>query len=1042
MTPDVIIKNEDKCNRVLELGQTVLSGVEHGWCGRFIEIYELSKKNNLKPLYGTEAYFVTNRLEKDRTNAHLMIIAKNDVGRKAINLALSDANMTGYYYKPRVDLDLVLSLPKNDIWLTSACLGGIWKYENHIDIFEQIIAHFGNNFFFEVQNHPVDKQKELNKHILELAQYFNSPIIAGMDTHVIHHSQKNDRDEYLRSRGVVYEDEQGWNIDFPDCETAFNRFVEQGVLSNSEIELAMNNTNIFEEVSKYDSPIFTKEIKLPSIHKDKTQDEKNEIFTNLIWEKWDEEKNNVPSKKWKQYEKEIQKEVDVVVKTGMADYFLLDYEIVKRGIEMGGMITLTGRGSAPSYFICKLLGFTTIDRISAEVKLFPERFISAERLIEAKSLPDIDFNVANPEVFANAQEEIMGIGKSYKMIAFGKVKELSAWKMYARQAGVDFDLANEVSSQIQQFEEDSKYAEDEEKYELDIHNYIDKKYHKYIDESKKFLKLVNDVKPHPCGYATCDFDIREEFGIIRLKSGTNENICACVDGKWLEDYKMLKNDWLKVQVVELIHKTFQKIGIEPYPIPKLIEICNKDEKVWKTYSDGITISVNQFEKESTSKKAMRYAPKNISEITAFVAGIRPGAKSIYHNFESRTPFDYGVNSIDTLIQTEEFPYSYMLYQENAMAVMAWAGIPMYQTYEIVKAIAKKRYDDVLKHKEIFINGMMKRLTKTEGLDKEHSTEIAKNTWKIIEDSSQYSFNCSHAYAVAGDSLYCSWLKENYAKAFYEVFMQIMEADGSKDRIDLAKQEAIRFFGINFPNPQFGQDNTKIVGNPEKNEITQSLTFYKGFGEEIGKILFQLSKDFTGGTFLDLLFYAEKGGFLSQKWENLIEIGYFNQFGPNKKLLLMWKEFRTGKSKFNSKLTEKTQIKRIEELMNIWNNLPEEKLSVMEQIAAEVKVLGRIQSVFPDLSRRFRFVNSVDTKYSPKLNVHCLTTGTQMDLKINKDLFERNPIQPNTIIYVDEFKEKNAKKCVIDEITGKKSFPDDLSKPKVWWIERFSYRDIQ
>ena len=149
----------------------------------------------------------------------------------------------------------------------------------------------------------------------------------------------------------------------------------------------------------------------------------------------------------------------MVKEIGHADYFLLDYEIVKRGKEKGGVITSTGRGSGVSYYTCKLLDLTKIDRISSPVKLYPERFLSKTRILETKSLADLDLNLANPEVFAEAQREILGDEHSYPMIAWGTMRAKEAWKMYSRANHIDFDTANEVSGQIEEYEFALKHAE-------------------------------------------------------------------------------------------------------------------------------------------------------------------------------------------------------------------------------------------------------------------------------------------------------------------------------------------------------------------------------------------------------------------------------------------------------------------------------------------------------------------------------------------------------------------------------------------------------
>ena len=349
-TPDSTISNKDRTLRAIELGQSVVSYVEHGSAISFLEGIPLSQEYNIKPLLGSEVYFVVNRFEKDRTNAHLILLAKNENGRKAINRVISEANVSGFYYKPRCDMELILSLPKNDVWATSACIGGVWKYENHDEIILKLFEHFGrNNFFLEVQSHHVDKQRELNKHILDLSNKHNIMIIGGLDSHMLYPEQARQRDDYLLSSGIEYPDEENWFLDFCSYDTFYQRFLDQGVLNKHQIEEALENTNIFQNVEPYNSIIFDKNIiKLPTLYPDKSQEEKDLILKNIIWKQWEQERLNIPSNQHKHYEEEIQKEFDVIVKTKTSDYFIIDHEVVKKGKEMGGSITLTGSGFSTS----------------------------------------------------------------------------------------------------------------------------------------------------------------------------------------------------------------------------------------------------------------------------------------------------------------------------------------------------------------------------------------------------------------------------------------------------------------------------------------------------------------------------------------------------------------------------------------------------------------------------------------------------------------------------------------------------------------------
>lgn len=1043
ITPDVTITNEDRARRTHELGHVVSSHIEHGWTGNYFESVQVAKKYDLKPLLGVEAYFVKDRHESDKTNSHLILLAKNEAGRKEINKALSEANLTGYYYKARLDLELISQMNPKNVWCTTACLGGIWKYPDYEEILLQLRDIFRDSLFLEVQPHYTEEQIKLNQVILKLAKKYSIQIIAGMDSHMITSSQSDERDQYLASRGIVYPDETGWFLDYPSRNEAMQRFLEQGVLTEIEAEMALDNTLVFENVEEYDSPIFDLgKIKLPTIYPELTQEQKDRKLSDLIWSQWDKEKVNIPQEKHGLYMSEIQKELDIILETKMSDYFLLDYEIVKRGKELGGHITLTGRGSAPSFYMNKLIGLTTIDRINASVHLYPERFITKERILESGSLPDIDLNLGNPEVFALAQEEIMGEGHSYPMIAYVTLKSLGAWKMYSRVNNVDFDKANEISERLKQFEFDVTHAEEDD--EVFVENYLDEDLLPVYEESRKYIGLVNSLTVHPCAYLLySEEDISEEFGLIKIKTGKVEHICVNCDGYFAEKSHMLKNDLLKVNVVELIHRVYERIGVEPHTLPELINVCDGNKKVWSVYTKQAGIGINQVEQPGTISRVAKFAPKNISELSAFVAAIRPGFKSNYQMFENREPFEYGIESLDKLIQTREFPQSYMLYQEQAMRVMEFAGILMSKTYDIVKAIAKKRYKDIIKEKSTFLNGMTKRISEFEGKAQEWAQEIAGKTWQIIEDSSKYSFNASHSYAVAGDSLYGAYLKSHYPVQFYEVILGMMEEQGDKDRMALTKSEAENIYHIKFLPMKFRQDNRSIVSVDGKKEITSSLQEIKGFGGKTAEDLFEISNE-TYENFVMFLVDCDERGILSSKFETLIKIHYFEEFGCNGKLLKIYTEFKQGKNRYSAKHTDKTKAKRLDALLQLWNETPNKMLSVVEQIQAELEIFGQIKSTFN--KPKILYVIDIDTKYSPKLLVYSLQNGYTDTIKVSKKLYQLNRVYdrvnpkgrtliPGDFVYWKRIEKKNAWKKNPDA-TGEKDEFIQLEDQYDFWLEDF------
>lgn len=659
---DSAVTNKHYAQRAKELGHGIISSAEHGWQGNYYEVIKLAKEYGLKPLIGAEAYWVRDRFEKDRTNCHIFLGAKNENGRQALNDVLSEANITGFYAQPRLDIPLLLSMPKDDIIVTTACIG-YWRYDDIEVITKQLADHFGKNFFLEVQYHNTESQRELNKRILRLHDELKIPLIMGCDSHYILASQGQNRTDFLASKGLTYPDEEGWFLDYPDGETAYQRFANQCILSHQQIVDAMDNTNIFTEIEEYDSPIFNSNIKMPSIHKKLTQEQKDEEYKKLIWAGWDKYKNEVPADQHKKYIQEIEKEIKTVIDTHTSDYFLINNQVMAEAKKNGGWLTRSGRGSAVSFFTNKLLGFTEVDRIAAKVHMYPERFMSTERILQSGSLPDIDFNCANVEIFAQAQKTVLGEEHSYPMLAYGTMQKSAAWKLYAKSQDIPFEIANAVSEQIKKYEKAVKHAPDDEKEFVKIDDYISREFREIYEKSKDYLGLVTSWSIHPCSYLLYQGNIRKEIGLTKIK----DNLCCLMDGKWAEECHFLKNDLLKVNVVDMIYQVYHRIGMEPPTVNELLAMCPPDDPAWTIYERGCTLGINQCEQTGTASRVMKYAPKNISELGAFVAAIRPGFKSMYKTFEARQPFSYGVKAFDDLIQTEEMPSSFLLYQEQEMA---------------------------------------------------------------------------------------------------------------------------------------------------------------------------------------------------------------------------------------------------------------------------------------------------------------------------------------------------------------------------------------
>lgn len=877
--PDSVITNEDYAKRAIELGHGIISSCEHGFQGRHIEGFNLGKKYGLKFLMSAEAYWVKDRHEKDGTNCHMFIGARNENGRQCLNEILSVANEDGFYGRPRIDEELIMSLPPEDVIITTACVAG-WKYDDVETFYKELNDRF-KYFFLEVQYHNTESQRELNRRILRLHNEWKTPLIMGCDSHYIFENEKIDRADFLISKDFNYPDEEGWYMDYPDGDTAYERFAEQCVLKHSDIIDAIDNTNIFLDIEEYDSPVYDDEIKMPTIYPDLTQAQKDAIYDDIIWSSWDRYKKRVPEEKHAHYVDEIKSEVQTVHDTFTSDYFLINHKVIQRGIENGGYLTRSGRGSAVSYATNMLLGFTDVDRISASVKMFPDRFMSTSRILQSRSLPDIDFNVADPEPFALAQKQILGDDHAYPMVAYGTMKKSSAWKMYAKSQEVDFEIANEISQQIKKYENALKHAEEDERDDINVHDYIDEQYHEIFDKSIGYQGIVVSWSIAPCSYLLYSGSIRREVGLVRV----SDKMCCLMDGKWAEEGHFLKNDLLKVRVVDLIYRTYERIGRKPHTVNELLALCPPEDPVWDIYKKQCLLGINQVEQPGTSSRVAKYAPTNISELCAFVAAIRPGFKSMYKTFESREPFSYNVPSFDNLIKTEEMPHSFLFYQEHVMAAMNYAGIDISEAYTCIKAIAKKRVEKVLSYKTQFIEGFSKRLIDGEHVSEAEASETSHRVWQILEDSSAYSFNASHSYCVALDSLYGAYLKCHYPLEYYESYLRIQDEKKNKQKLTDGREEAENYFKIKFPRMMFGQDNRLITANKDEFAINNSLSSIKGFGTKIGEELYQLSQ-LGQISFVRLLSELAQRSIKESVTLPLAKIGYFSEFGKDRAIFFL------------------------------------------------------------------------------------------------------------------------------------------------------------
>lgn len=1077
---------------------------EHGYAGEWLKMYDICKntldektrekmkiKNSIGFRYSVEAYWVKDkdkifyetyidkkgkeqtREKKDNANCHMVIVARTYNAMRKLNYILSCGHVDGFYYKPRIDLKLLFELDKDDVYITSACIAG-WKYEDAEDIWLKIWKHFGDSFFLEYQAHNTKEQKDLNKRIYNMSQKYGIQTIVGLDTHYISQEDCIKRDNLLTRKGLHYSEEDGWYMDFPNGKEVYRRMIEQNVLPPEEILYAMMNTHVF--IDGCQDLTYDTGFKIPILdeYKDCNYEKRAEILKSILEDKYkneDDEHHTEDRKDGMLYE------FGEVKGSGTVDYFLDNYALVDLAVtKYGGQLTTTSRGSASSYYSSKLLRFTTMDRFEAEVPIYPERFITKERILSSHQMPDIDFNVSNQEPFVKAARELFGEHGCYPLLAVGTLGEKSGFKLYADIKGIEPSVANEITTSIDQYNEAIKQADDEEdKKDINIEDYItDKEHIKIFNDSKSYQGIIEQAKVHACGFMLFNGNVREkdvigygdiryEVGLIRCHSESTgkSTIVANIEGGLLDSYGYVKDDFLIVDVVGIIYKLYHSIGREVPTVSELRKMVSGDELTWKMYEIGATCSLNQCEKPSTTKKVMKYKPKNIKELAAFIAGIRPGFKSLINGFLDRIEYSNGEKAIDELLKD---CFQYMLYQEAVMKIFSWLGVPMKDSYDTIKKISKKKLKgEALKHVE--------NTLKEHWLENIGNLDNFEPVYKVIKDSARYSFNAPHALAMANDSLYEAWMKAHHTSKFYEETLNHYQGKGDKNKVNDLLKEAMTFFGYSMASYEYGKDNSKFTIDDETKTIYPNLSSVKGIGEKAVLDIVEISKQGIDN-FVDIYRNIKGTSINASVFEKLVKIGYFKKFGSVKKLLSImkiyddWKgsngEGRKTISKANiselgldginirqyatditksGKVSDKqfTNVDWLGIVRELADKVPNEEYGVLELVKFQYEVLNYVDYVDESIDWRYVVVTDLNTSYSPKFNAYSINNGKVVEMKAHKNKpkfdkevensFNETPFEDGDILYIKKVKRQPKKQKVNDDWVV---IPDVTE----WWIKDY------
>lgn len=1031
-TPDTNTKQEEYILKALEYGHTSYYSTNHGSFGDIFEARTLCNKYGLRCIAGIEGYIVPNASQKDKRNYHIIVIPKTDEARKKMNYVSSMANIKGFYYKPRFFLSDLLKLDPNDVYITTACVAGLLRDEDSInEIFMPLYKHFKENVMLEVQTHDDPLQIEINKKAIYLSDQYGLSLIAANDSHYIDESGKEERLELLRGKHINYGSEDDFILDYPTAETMIERFKKQGVLTDRQISNALNNTLLFDECEEIQLDY---SIKMPTIYPNLTPEQRVGLLKKEVNKRFKEirKEEHIEGEEFKKYKDGIRYEMKIIEDTNdeihTADYFLFNEKNVDLAVnKYGGVLTRGGRGSCGSFYINRILGMTQLDRFKINLPLFPDRFASTARLLENRSLPDIDFNVKSQEPFIKASRELLGEHGCYPMYAPGTMQISEAFRNVCRSKNMSFDEFNHVAKNLEEYQDDPKWKP-------------------IIEEANRYVGTIISGSVHPCAHILSNTNLLYEYGVTRL----GENVCVLITSSEADEYKVLKNDYLIVTVWKLIDETFKEIGIPIIKANELLDKIKDDQRIWDLFKNGITCTLNQVDSDNGCRQAKQYGISSFEDGAHIAAAIRPSFDSWREQFLDRKPYTTGSDQLDDVLKDT---HGYILFQESLMQYFDWLGVSPAESIGLIKKISKKKI------KQSDFDNLEERIKK-QWIINTGSEEMFSETWHLVQSCMSYGFCSAHAAATSLDMCYGAYLKVNYPYEYYSVCFN--NYVGDKERTNKLTNE-LEYFGIKLSDIKFRHSNSKYSYDKESHTIFKGMSSIKFVGDNVGEELYAL-RDNQYDSFIDLLQDISNTSVNSKQLDILIKLDFFSEFGDINYLLKQVecydkfygrKQFTISKlqkegedieliKKYCQKQTEKTlkEFDYIGFLKDMTSSMAYSLVSITERMDYQKEYIGYISYINPNVGKRYYYVKDLSvTKSIVNIQLYEIYSGKTQKVKMWTTQYKKNPFDEGDILYLKSVEKKHKKEPSgeINTKTGKKIYKDVPDKFE-FWLKNFTIKN--
>ncbi len=847
---------KDLVSKAKKLGFSSLAITDHGNLCGIIEFYKECKKQNIKPIIGSEFYICDDCTDRSINKYnHLVLLAKNNKGLKNLYKLSSLSYTKGFYYKPRIDKKLLKEYSEGLICLSACVQGRIPQliaedsYDNaKKELLEYLEIFSKEDFYLEVQNHGIKIQEKINEGIKKLSSEYELKIVCTNDVHYI------EKDDSFYQDVLMCIQMQNKLTDFDRVKLETPEFY---LKSYEEMSLLFGNTpeylkNTLEVSEKCNIEIDFGKISLPKFFTDKTHEETVLYFKKLC--------NKGLVLRYKTVTPELLKrleyEMETICEMGFCDYFLIVWDFVKYA-KKNNIPVGPGRGSAAGSLVSYVLNISTVDPI--KYNLVFERFLNKERI----SMPDIDIDLCyerRNEVIEYVINKY-GEDKVAQIITFGTMKAKAAIKDVARVMNISYNKADAVTNLIGKSGYTSIANAIENQPELK-NMLSDPDVKKLIAVSQKLEGHLRHSSVHAAGVLIAG---ESADNIVPLCTVNNTTVTQYEKNN-LEELGLIKMDFLGIRYITAIHRAIKKVK-ETRNIDVVFSDKFDDENVYKMLSSGETDGIFQLESEGMRSFLRNFKPSAFEDIIAALSLYRPGPMSEIPKFISNKKNPSQIKYKDErLKKILDVTYGCIVYQEQVMEIFReLAGFTMGQADSIRRAISKKKADIINSQKKAFIEGCQKNGIKI---------DVAESIFSEIESFADYAYNKSHATCYSVIAYKSAYLKCYYPDCYYSAL--ISSYSDFTEKIAFYIRSA-RQYNIETSTPDI--NTSEVAFSLYDGKISFGLASIKGVGVGLAEVIVEERKNYGDFiSFKDFIKRMAEHRINKNAVASLIKAGCFDNFG--------------------------------------------------------------------------------------------------------------------------------------------------------------------